>query len=40
MDEDTHEETRRLNEEIACTAVEFFGAVIAVRPPCSVVFTV
>jgi hypothetical protein len=40
MDEDTHEETRRLNEEMALTAVEFLGPVIAMRPPFSVVFTV
>jgi hypothetical protein len=40
MDEDTQEETRRLNEEMALAAVEFLGAIIAVDPPFSVVFTV
>jgi hypothetical protein len=40
MDEDTQQETRRVHEEMALAAVEFFGAVIAVGPPCSVVFTV
>jgi hypothetical protein len=40
MDEDAQEETRRLNEEMALTAVKLFGAIVAVRPPFSVVFTV
>ena len=40
MDKDTQQETRRLNEEMALAAVEFFGTVIAVAPPFSVVFTV
>ena len=40
MDEDMQQETRRFHEEMACAAVEFFGAIIAVRPPFSVVFTV
>ena len=40
VDQDTQEETRRLNEEMALAAVEFFGAIVAVRPPFSVVFTV
>jgi hypothetical protein len=40
VDEDAHEETRRLNEAMARAAVEFFGAIIARRPPVSVVFTV
>ena len=40
MDEDTQEETRRVNEEMALAAVEFLGPVIAVDPPFSVVFTV
>jgi hypothetical protein len=40
VDEDTQQETRRLNEEMALAAVEFLGAIIPVRPPFSVVFTV
>ncbi len=40
MDEDTQQETRCVNEEMALAAVEFFGAVVAARPPFSVVFTV
>jgi hypothetical protein len=40
VDEDTPHETRRLNEEMALAAVELLGAIIAVGPPCSVVFTV
>jgi hypothetical protein len=40
VDEDTPEETRRLNAEMARAAVEFLGAVIAVAPPFSVVLTV
>jgi hypothetical protein len=40
MDEDTQEETRRVNEEVALAAVEFLGAIRAVAPPVSVVFTV
>ena len=40
VDEDTHEETRRVNEEMALAAVELLRAVIAVGPPFSVVFTV
>jgi hypothetical protein len=40
VDEDTQEETRRVNEEMALAAVEFLGAIIAMRPPFSVVFTV
>jgi hypothetical protein len=40
MDEDTQQETRRINEEMALAAVKFFRAVIAVDPPVSVVFTV
>jgi hypothetical protein len=40
VDEDTHQETRRVNEEMALAAVEFFGAIVAMRPPFSVVFTV
>jgi hypothetical protein len=32
MDEDTQEETRRLNEEMACAAMKFFRAIIAVAP--------
>jgi hypothetical protein len=40
VDEDTHEETRRINEEMALAAIEFLGAVIAVGPPFSVVLTV
>jgi hypothetical protein len=40
MDEDTPQETRRLNEEMALAAVEFLGAIIAMYPPFSVVFTV
>jgi hypothetical protein len=39
MDEDTHKETRRLNEEMALAAVELLRAVIAVGPPVSVVLT-
>jgi hypothetical protein len=39
MDEDTPQETGRLHEAMACAAVEFLRAVIAVGPPCSVVFT-
>jgi hypothetical protein len=40
MDEDTQEETRRLNEEMTLAAMEFLGTIIAVDPPCSVVLTV
>jgi hypothetical protein len=40
MDADAPEETRRLNEKMALAAVEFFGTIIARRPPLSVVFTV
>jgi hypothetical protein len=40
MDEDTQQETRRLNEEMTCAAVELLRPVIAVGPPFSVVFTV
>jgi hypothetical protein len=40
MDEDTQQETRRVNEEMALAAVEFLRAVIAMDPPFSVVFTV
>jgi hypothetical protein len=40
VDEDTPEETRRRNEAMACAAVELFGAIIAVDPPCAVVLTV
>jgi hypothetical protein len=40
MDEDTPQETRRLNEEMALAAGELLGAIIAMRPPVSVVFTV
>jgi hypothetical protein len=40
VDEDTQEETRRVNEAMALAAVEFFGAIVAVRPPVSVVFIV
>jgi hypothetical protein len=40
MDENTPQESRRLNEERALAAVEFFGPLIAMRPPFSVVFTV
>ena len=40
MDEDTHEETRRLNEGMALAPIELLRAVIPMRPPLSVVFTV
>ena len=40
MDEDTQQETCRLNEEMAFTAVEFLRPIIAVGPPFSVVLTV
>jgi hypothetical protein len=40
MDEDTPQETRRLNEEMALAAVAFLRTVIAMDPPLSVVFTV
>jgi hypothetical protein len=40
MDEDTQQETRRVNEEMALAAINFLGAVIAMAPPFSVVFTV
>ena len=40
MDEDTPEETRRLNEEMALAAMEFLDAVMAMRPSFAVVFTV
>ena len=33
MDQDTQQETRRLNEEMACAAIKFFRAVIAAAPP-------
>jgi hypothetical protein len=38
MDEDTPQETRRVNEALA--AIASFGAVVAVCPPLSVVCTV
>jgi hypothetical protein len=40
VDEDTHEETRRLTEEMALAPIELLRAVIPMRPPVSVVFTV
>ncbi len=40
MDEDTQQETRRLNEEMALAPIELLRAVIPMRPPCAVVFTV
>jgi hypothetical protein len=40
VDEDTQEETRRVNEEMARAAVELLRAIIAMRPPVSGVFTV
>jgi hypothetical protein len=40
MDEDKQQETRRINEEMALAALEFFGAIISVDPPFAVVFTV
>jgi hypothetical protein len=40
VDEDTPQETRRVNEEMALAAVEFLGAILPMRPPFSVVFTV
>jgi hypothetical protein len=40
MDEDTQQETRRINEEMTFAAIEFLRAVITVDPPFSVVFTV
>ena len=40
VDEDTHEETRRVNEEMALAAVKFLRPIVAVGPPFSVVFTV
>jgi hypothetical protein len=39
MDEDTPPETRRLHAEMACAAMAFLRALIAVGPPCSVVCT-
>jgi hypothetical protein len=40
MDEDTPQETRRLNEAMTFAAIELLRAVITVDPPFSVVFTV
>jgi hypothetical protein len=40
MDEDTPQETRRLNEEMALATVECLGAIVAVAPPFAVVLTV
>jgi hypothetical protein len=40
VDKGAQEETRRINEEMALAAIEFLGAIIAMRPPFSVVFTV
>jgi hypothetical protein len=40
VDEDTHEETRRINEDMTLAPIELLRAVIAMRPPFSVVFTV
>jgi hypothetical protein len=40
MDDDTQEESRRLNEEMACAAVALLPPIVAVRPPFPVVFTV
>ena len=40
VDQDTQEETRRLNEEMALAAIAFLGTIMAMRPPFSVVFTV
>jgi hypothetical protein len=40
VDKGAQEETRRINEEMALAAIELLGAIIAMRPPFSVVFTV
>jgi hypothetical protein len=40
MDEDTQQETRRLNEEMALAAIELLCAIIGVGSPFLVVFTV
>jgi hypothetical protein len=40
VDEDTQEETRRINEEMTLAPIELLRAIIAMRPPFSVVFTV
>jgi hypothetical protein len=40
VDQDAQEETRRLNEEMACAALELLPPIVAVDPPVSVVFTV
>jgi hypothetical protein len=40
VDEDTQEETRRLNEEMALAPIELLRTVIAMDPPFSVVLTV
>jgi hypothetical protein len=40
VDQDTQEETRRLDEAMACAAIEWLPPIVAVDPPCSVIFTV
>jgi hypothetical protein len=40
VDQDTQEETRRLNEEMTFAAIEFLPPIVAVDPAFSVVFTV
>jgi hypothetical protein len=39
VDQDTQEETRRINEEMALAPADLLGPIIAMRPPFSVVFT-